>query len=150
MKKVMLALLCITLALLALTGCNRPQKSNILKFEVADIKNIEVYNFIIPMEAKSMVVTESQDIKQIVTAFSEIKIEREATNEDETSGGEVLSFRFNLKDGKEFVIAHWDGILRSPEDINYNVSGNALEALWGNLNYDKQTVTEDSLPIINK
>lgn len=150
MKKYMVSILCITLSIITFTGCNRSSKANILDFEVTDIQNIEVYNFIIQMEAKGMLVTESEDIEQIITAFSEVKIMRDAKDGDETRGAEVLSFRFNLKDGKEFVIAYWDGILRNPDGINYKISQNSLESLWDNLKYDKKSVNESNLPIIKK
>jgi hypothetical protein len=149
MKKIIFALLCLTL-LLAFTGCNRSKVTMILDFEVTDVQNIEIFKFIVPMEAKGMTVTESKDIEQIITAFSEIRIKRDAIDGDETVGCEVLSFRFNMEDGKEFVIAYWDDVLRNSNGINYKVSKNSLESLWNNLNYDKKSVSESELPIINK
>lgn len=75
---------------------------------------------------------------------------RDATVANEIFGGEVVSFRFNLKGGKKFIIAYHEGILRSPNGINYIVSGNSLKDLWDNLDYDKKPVSENDLPVINE
>ena len=98
MKK-MTFLLYTILLLLVFSGCNHSEKANILNFEAANVENIDVYHFNVPTDAKGIVVTKNQDIKRIMETFSEIKIERDAVPEDETSGGNVTSFRFNLKDG---------------------------------------------------
>ncbi|MCB2305077.1 hypothetical protein LGL08_03250 [Clostridium estertheticum] len=149
MKK-MTFLLYIILSLLVFAGCNHSRKLNILNFEAGNVENINVYHFNSPTDAKGIIVTKNQDIKRIMETFSEIKIERDATPEDETVGGTVTSFRFNLKDGKKFEIAYWDSILRNPNDINYKVSAKSVENLWGNLAYDKNSVNKRDLPVINK
>lgn len=149
MKKFMVALVCFIL-LVAFSGCNRPKGSEILGFDADEVENIEVFQFIVPMDAKRMIVTERKDMEQIITAFSKIVIKGDASNQDQTGGGEVLSFRFHLKDGSEFVIAYWSGILRNPEGINYKVTAESLDLLWDDLHYEKASVSESELPVINK
>lgn len=47
-------------------------------------------------------------------------------------------------------MAHWEGILRNFDNINYKVSADPIVNLWDNLDYQKDDVSEDKLPIINK
>lgn len=120
-----------------------------LDFKESDVETVELYRFNTPAEAQGMIVTENEDIEKIVNAFSKIKIEGDATNLN-IVGGEVTSFRFNLKNGEEFTVAHWEGILRNLDNINYKVSADPIVNLWDNLDYQKDDVSEDKLPIINK
>lgn len=70
-----------------------------LDFKESDVETVELYRFNTPAEAQGMIVTENEDIEKIVNAFSKIKIEGDATNLN-IVGGEVTSFRFNLKNGE--------------------------------------------------
>lgn len=146
MKKLLIFILSINL-LLVFVGCAGTEEEKILDFKESDVETIELYRFNIPAQAQAMIVTENEDIEKIIGAFEEIKIEGDATDLD-TVGGEVTSFRFNLKTGEEFTVAYWEGILRNLDNINYKVSADSIVNLWDDLDYHKEAVSEDRLPII--
>lgn len=146
MKELKIFIFCLSL-LLVLTGCNSAKEINILNFKAEDVEDVEVYKFNIPTEASGMIVTEDKDIKRIIEAFSEIIIEGDATDIN-LIGGDVISFRFNLKNGEEFTIAHWEGILMNLDTINYKVSGDSIVNLWNDLDYQKNDISESKLPIV--
>lgn len=149
MKRIWIFILSMSLLIL-ITGCSSTKETKILNFKAKDVESVEVYKFNIPIEAKGMIIKENEDIEKIINAFSEIEIKGDATDFN-ISGGEVTSFRFNLKDGEEFTVAHWEGILRNLENINYKVSSSeTLISLWDKLDYEKNDVNESELPIINK
>lgn len=136
--------------LILIIGCDSTKETKILDFKAKDVESVEVYKFNIPIEAKGMIIKENEDIEKIINAFSEIEIKGDATDFN-ISGGEVTSFRFNLKEGEEFTVAHWEGILRNLGNINYKVSSaETLIGLWDELDYEKDDVSESELPIINK
>ena len=147
MKRALVFVLYINL-LLILIACNGTKEIEILDFTESDVETIELYRFNIPAEAQAMIVTENEDIEKIINAFTEIEIEGDATDFD-VVGGEVISFRFNLKNGEKFTIAYWEGILRNLDNINYKVSADSIVNLWDNLDYQKDDVVEDVLPIIS-
>lgn len=146
-KRVFIFVLCISLLLIS-TGCDDTKETKILNFEKSDVETVEIYRFNTPSEAQGMIVTENEDIEKIINAFSEIRIEEDATDFD-VVGGETTSFRFNLKNGEEFTVAHWEGILRNLDNINYKVSADSIVELWDNLDYQKDAVSEVELPIIS-
>lgn len=148
MKRILIFVLCISI-LFIFTGCDGTKETKILDFKESDVETVELYRFNTPAEAQGMIVTEGQDIQKIINAFSKIRIEGDATDFN-IFGGEVTSFRFNLKSGKEFAVVYWEGILRNLDSIDYKVSGEPIANLWDDLDYQKDDVGENKLPIINK
>lgn len=147
MKRVFIFVLCISLLLIS-TGCDDTKETKILNFEESDIETVEIYRFNIPAEVQGMIVTENEYIEKIINAFSEIKIKGDATDFD-VVGGETTSFRFNLKNSEEFIVAHSEGSLRNLDNINYKASADSIVKLWNDLDYQKATVSNDELPIIS-
>lgn len=146
-RKLLVFILCIGL-LWMFVGCNSTREIEILNFKAKNVESVEIYKFNIPTQAQGMIVTENKDIEKIINVFSEIKIEGDARDFN-VVGGEVTSFRFNLRNGEEFTVAYWEGILRNLDNINYKVSGNHIVDLWYDLDYQKNDVDEDRLPIVN-
>lgn len=147
MKRVFIFVLCISLLLIS-TGCDDTKETKILNFEESDVETVEIYRFNIPAEAQGMIVTENEDIEKIINAFSEIKIKGDATDFD-VVGGETTSFRFKLKNGEEFTVAHWEGTLKNLDNISYIASANSIVKLWDDLDYQKNAISDDELPIIS-
>ena len=146
MKRLLIFVLSINL-LLIFTGCDDTKATKILDFKESDVESVELYRFNIPTEAQAMIITENEDIEEIINAFDEIVIEGDATD-FYVVGGEVTSFRFNLKNGGEFIEAYWEGILRNSDNINHKVTADSIANLWDDLDYHKDSVSEEKLPII--
>lgn len=148
MKRVLVFVLCINLILIFI-GCNSTKETEILNFKAYDVETVELYRFNIPAEAQAMIVTQNEDIEKIINAFTEIEIKGDA-DDFVVVGGEVISFRFNLKNDEEFTVAYWEGVLRNLDNINYKVSADLIVSLWDDLDYQKEFVSEEKLPTINK
>ena len=133
--------------LLFLSACNK--KESIIEFEKDDLESIEVYHFIVPADAEAMLVTETDDIDRIVDSFKSTKIKGKI-KDPYVVGGEVLSFRFNLKNGGDRALIYYEGMITKPDSTIYEVYDSPIVTLWDDLDYEKIKVDEDRLPVINR
>ncbi|HLS53879.1 MAG TPA: hypothetical protein VK031_07885 [Tissierellaceae bacterium] len=147
MKRLVVFALCITI-FFVLLGCGRKEKNKILDFKAKDVENIEIYRFDIPVEAEGMLVTEREDIEKVMKAFWQIKIQGDA-KDLYLVGGELISFRFNLKNGEEFTLAYLGRVMLKTDKGDYRVWAEEVGDLWQGLDYPKSYVSEEKLPKFN-
>lgn len=140
---VMAVILCFTL-----TACNEKVSID-FPFEVSNVKNVEMFHFIVPADAEKKVITESKDIEGIYQTLESISLKDKAT--EPTAGGSVTSFRFNLSDGTSYEIIYSAVAVKSGRIITTDMEQDFftsadIGANWERYNYEIITVSEDELP----
>ena len=149
MKKIFALVMTIMLCF-ALTTCNEKVSID-FPFEVSNVKNVEMFHFIVPADAEKKVITESKDIEGIYRTFESISLKDKAT--EPTAGGSVTSFRFNLSDGTSYEIIYSAVAVKSGRIITMDMEQDFftsadIGANWERYNYEIITVSEDELPAL--
>ncbi|WP_312431037.1 hypothetical protein [Lacrimispora sp.] len=124
------------------------QKRMEIPFSAADVKDIAIYQYIVPAEAEKKVVTAEDDIESILQTFNTIKVKRNRL--EPISGATTTSFRSNLKDGTDFNIIYINhsvklGEIKSSYAFDYETTAD-IEEIWNNYNYDVSAAEESELP----
>ena len=98
----MIALL---LLMMGVVGCNGETVNIDFPFEVGEVENIQMYHYTgVPVSAEKKVVVAETDITDLYDKFEDLSlIEKQV---DETAGGDVTSFRFNLSDGTSYELIY--------------------------------------------
>lgn len=149
MKKIFALVMTIMLCF-ALTACNEKVSID-FPFEVSNVKNVEMFHFIVPADAEKKVITESKDIEGIYRTLESISLKDKAT--EPTGGGSVTSFRFNLSDGTSYEIIYSAVAVKSGRIITTDMKQDFftsadIGANWERYNYEIITVPEDELPAL--
>lgn len=148
MRKLALTLLTVVLCV-SLTGCGMRFTLD-LPFKAADITNVEMYHYSDPYNAEKRNIVDKEDIRELYNYFSELYVRVEETKL--VTGGEIISFRFNLSDGTEYEIVYYAQAVKSgslwipSEELNYFTSAD-LCALWTSYDqYQAISVSQNELP----
>lgn len=137
-------LLCISLV-----GCSKAVTLH-LPFALSDVKNIEMFHFIIPMDAEKKVITEQEDIKAIYELWEGLSLKEQAA--EPVAGGSVTSFRFYLADDTTYEIVYSSAAVKSGSVITTDMekacfTSADIGASWGNYDYDAIRAQESELPL---
>ena len=149
MKKLtafVLAVVCV----LGLAGCGSKTVKIGLPFAAGDVENVEMYHFVgVPVSAEKKVIADEETIKNLYDMFEGLSLKRKKA--EETSGGEVTSFRFNLSDGTSYELIYAcygvkTGSLKSPTgNFEYFTSAD-IGSYWSNTDLEAVPVEESELP----
>lgn len=148
MKKFAAAILAVMLCL-SFVGCAQTENMD-LPFEVSEVKNIEMFHFIDPMDAEKKVITEQEDIEGIYMLLESISLEDKKT--EPVAGSSATSFRFHLSGGTSYEVTYSSiavkagRIIMSDSEKEYFTSAD-IEAIWSNSDYAVEEATEGELPI---
>lgn len=100
MKK-MIGMIALLLLMMGVVGCNRETVNINFPFEVGQVENIEMYHYTgVPVSAEKKVVVAETDIIDLYDKFEDLSLMEKQV--EETTGGDVTSFRFNLSDGTSY------------------------------------------------
>lgn len=151
MKKIFVLMMTVLLCF-SLTACG--EKVNIdFPFELSNVKNVEMFHFVVTKEAEKKVITESEDIEGIYQLFERISLKDKAT--EPVAGGSVTSFRFNLSDGTSYEVIYSAVAVKSGRIITTDMGKDYFTSAdiggnWDNYDYEAVAVSEDELPILPK
>lgn len=147
MKKVKTLIWIVTFGIL-LIGCSKKTMIN-LPFDVANIDNVEMYQFVVPAAAEKMTVTETDDIHELYTMFANLSVSDKKT--EPVLGGKTTSFRFNLNDGTSYEMIYCAETTKSgrvlipDEKLDYFTSAD-IGGCWDSYKYEVVSVKESELP----
>lgn len=149
MKKT-IGLISLLILMMGLVGCNEETVNIDFPFEVGEVENIEMYHYTgVPVSAEKKVVVAETDITDLYDKFEDLSlIEKQV---DETAGGDVTSFRFNLSDGTSYELIYvCDGVKNgklksSTGNFEYFTSSD-IGSYWSNMDLESVSVKESELP----
>ena len=149
MKKT-IGLISLLILMMGLVGCNEETVNIDFPFEVGEVENIEMYHYTgVPVSAEKKVVVAETDITDLYDKFEDLSlIEKQV---DETAGGDVTSFRFNLSDGTSYELIYvCDGVKNgklksSTGNFEYFTSSD-IGSYWSNIDLEAVPVEESELP----
>ena len=149
MKKT-IGLMSLLILMMGLVGCNEETVNIDFPFEVGEVENIEMYHYTgVPVSAEKKVVVAETDITDLYDKFEDLSlIEKQV---DETAGGDVTSFRFNLSDGTSYELIYvCDGVkngkLKSSTGNFEYFTRSDIGSYWSNIDLEAVPVEESELP----
>ncbi len=149
MKKT-IGLISLLILMMGLVGCNEETVNIDFPFEVGEVENIEMYHYTgVPVSAEKKVVVAETDITDLYDKFEDLSlIEKQV---DETAGGDVTSFRFNLSDGTSYELIYvCDGVkngkLKSSTGNFEYFTRSDIGSYWSNIDLEAVPVEESELP----
>ena len=149
MKKT-IGLISVLILMMGLVGCNEETVNIDFPFEVGEVENIEMYHYTgVPVSAEKKVVVAETDITDLYDKFEDLSlIEKQV---DETAGGDVTSFRFNLSDGTSYELIYvCDGVkngkLKSSTGNFEYFTRSDIGSYWSNIDLEAVPVEESELP----
>ena len=149
MKKT-IGLISLLILMMGLVGCNEETVNIDFPFEVGEVENIEMYHYTgVPVSAEKKVVVAETDITDLYDKFEDLSlIEKQV---DETAGGDVTSFRFNLSDGTSYELIYvCDGVkngkLKSSTGNFEYFTRSDIGSYWFNIDLEAVPVEESELP----
>ena len=149
MKKT-IDLISLLILMMGLVGCNKETVNIDFPFEVGEVENIEMYHYTgVPVSAEKKVVVAETDITDLYDKFEDLSlIEKQV---DETAGGDVTSFRFNLSDGTSYELIYGcDGVkngkLKSSTGNFEYFTRSDIGSFWSNIDLEAVPVEESELP----
>ena len=123
MKK-MIGMIALLLLMMGVVGCNRETVNINFPFEVGQVENIEMYHYTgVPVSAEKKVVVAETDIIDLYDKFEDLSLMEKQV--EETTGGDVTSFRFNLSDGTSYELIY----------VCNGVKNGKLKSCTGNFEY---------------
>ena len=150
MKKT-IGLISLLILMMGLVGCNEETVNIDFPFEVGEVENIEMYHYTgVPVSAEKKVVVAETDITDLYDKFEDLSlIEKQV---DETAGGDVTSFRFNLSDGTSYELIYvCDGVkngkLKSSTGNFEYFTRSDIGSYWSNIDLEAVPVEESELPM---
>ena len=149
MKKT-IGLISLLILMMGLVGCNKETVNIDFPFEVGEVENIEMYHYTgVPVSAEKKVVVAETDITDLYDKFEDLSlIEKQV---DETAGGDVTSFRFNLSDGTSYELIYGcDGVKNgklksSTGNFEYFTRAD-IGSYWSDIDLEAVPVDESELP----
>lgn len=149
MKKT-IGLISLLILMMGLVGCNEETVNIDFPFEVGEVENIEMYHYTgVPVSAEKKVVVAETDITDLYDKFEDLSlIEKQV---DETAGGDVTSFRFNLSDGTSYELIYVcngvkNGKLKSSTGNFEYFTRSDIGSYWSNIDLEAVPVEESELP----
>ena len=144
------SLISLLILMMGLVGCNKETVNIDFPFEVGEVENIEMYHYTgVPVSAEKKVVVAETDITDLYDKFEDLSlIEKQV---DETAGGDVTSFRFNLSDGTSYELIYGcDGVkngkLKSSTGNFEYFTRSDIGSYWSNIDLEAVPVEESELP----
>lgn len=144
MKK-MIRMIALLLLMMGVVGCNGETVNIDFPFEVGEVENIEIYHYTgVPVSAEKKVVVAETDITDLYDKFEDLSlIEKQV---EETTGGDVTSFRFNLSDGTSYERIYVcngvkNGKLKSTGNFEYFTRSD-IGSYWSNIDLEAVLVEE--------
>ena len=149
MKK-MIGMIALLLLMMGVVGCNRETVNINFPFEVGQVENIEMYHYTgVPVSAEKKVVVAETDIIDLYDKFEDLSLMEKQV--EETTGGDVTSFRFNLSDGTNYELVYVcngvkNGKLKSSTDNFEYFTSSDIGSYWSNMDLESVSVKESELP----
>lgn len=112
-------------------GCGQKQDA---PFQTENAQSMEIYRYVLPVEAEKKVVTDSSELE---TACVDLISAGNPKNGEVESGGTVISFRVNLKDGSTYELVCLE---------NGSESLKKYEAIWDEVSAEAVSAEEEELP----
>lgn len=137
-------LLCISLV-----GCSKAVTLH-LPFALSDVKNIEMFHFITPVDAEKKLITQPEDIEAIYELWEGFSLKEQAA--EPVAGGSVTSFRFYLANDTTYEIVYSSVAVKSGSvtttdtEKAYFTSAD-IGASWENYDYQAVRAQESELPL---
>ena len=133
--------------MMVLVGCSKETVHIDFPFEVGDI---EMYHYAgVPASAEKKVVVAETDITDLYDKFEDLPLMEKQV--EETTGGDVTSFRFNLSDGTSYELIYAcngvkNGNLKSSTGNFEYFTRSDIGSYWSNLDLEAVPVEENELP----
>ena len=149
MKK-MIGMIALLLLMMGVVGCNRETVNINFPFEVGQVENIEMYHYTgVPVSAEMKVVVAETDIIDLYDKFEDLSLMEKQV--EETTGGDVTSFRFNLSDGTSYELIYVcngvkNGKLKSSTGNFEYFTSSDIGSYWSNMDLESVPVKESELP----
>ena len=149
MKKT-IGLISLLILMMGLVGCNEETVNIDFPFEVGEVENIEMYHYTgVPVSAEKKVVVAETDITDLYDKFEDLSLMEKQV--EETTGGDVTSFRFNLSDGTCYELIYVcngvkNGKLKSSMGNFEYFTRSDIGSYWSNLDLEAVPVEENELP----
>lgn len=149
MKK-MIGMIALLLLMMGVVGCNRETVNINFPFEVGQVENIEMYHYTgVPVSAEKKVVVAETDIIDLYDKFEDLSLMEKQV--EETTGGDVTSFRFNLSDGTNYELVYVcngvkNGKLKSSTGNFEYFTSSDIGSYWSNMDLESVPVKESELP----
>ncbi len=149
MKK-MIGMIALLLLMMGVVGCNRETVNINFPFEVGQVENIEMYHYTgVPVSAEKKVVVAETDIIDLYDKFEDLSLMEKQV--EETTGGDVTSFRFNLSDGTSYELIYVcngvkNGKLKSSTANFEYFTRSDIGSYWSNIDLEAVPVEENELP----
>ena len=145
-----IALVLALILMLGLVGCKEKTVNIDFPFEVGDVETIELYRYAgAPVSAEKKVIDAEETIKDLYDRFEGLTLKLKET--EETTGGKITSFRFNLSDGTTYELIYGcygvkTGNLKSSTgNFEYFTSAD-IGAYWSDIDLEAVAVEESELP----
>ncbi len=149
MKKIM-SLVLVFVMVFAFTGCGKTKNIE-FPFEVSDVETIVTYRYNVPADAEKKILTESDDVEEVINVLSGITLRDKKV--EEHTGSTVTSFQFNLADGTSYDIIYVSEAVKSgtlilsDDDTKWFTSAD-IGALWNTGDSDAVKADMSELPSI--
>ena len=136
--------------MMVLVGCSKETVHIDFPFEVGEVENIEMYHYTgVPVSAEKKVVVAETDITDLYDKFEDLSLMEKQV--EETTGGDVTSFRFNLSDGTSYELIYvCDGVkngkLKSSTGNFEYFTRSDIGSYWSNIDLEAVPVEESELP----
>ena len=136
--------------MMVLVGCSKETVHIDFPFEVGQVENIEMYHYTgVPVSAEKKVVVAETDIIDLYDKFEDLSLMEKQV--EETTGGDVTSFRFNLSDGTNYELVYVcngvkNGKLKSSTGNFEYFTRSDIGSYWSNIDLEAVPVEENELP----
>ena len=136
--------------MMVLVGCSKETVHIDFPFEVGEIENIEMYHYTgVPVSEEKKVVVAKTDITDLYDKFEDLSLMEKQV--EETTGGDVTSFRFNLSDGTSYELIYVcngvkNGKLKSSTGNFEYFTSSDIGSYWSNMDLESVSVKESELP----
>ena len=150
MKK-MIGMITLLLLMMGVVGCNGEKVNIDFPFEVGEVENIEMYHYTgVPVSAEKKVVVAKTAITDLYDKFEDLSLMEKQV--EETTGGDVTSFRFNLSDGTSYELIYVcngvkNGKLKSSTGNFEYFTRSDIGSYWFNNELEAVPVEESELPM---
>ena len=137
--------------MMVLVGCSKETVHIDFPFEVGEVENIEMYHYTgVPVSAEKKVVVAETDITDLYDKFEDLSLMEKQV--EETTGGDVTSFRFNLSDGTSYELIYVcngvkNGNLKSSTGKFEYFTRSDIGSYWFNNELEAVPVEESELPM---
>lgn len=149
MKKLFAVLFGITIATV-LSGCGERTQIK-LPFGLSEVHYVEMYRYTVPADAEKKIAEEPEDIESIYSLFANQRVKVKTAEDDDTVGGETVSFRFHLMDDTDYEISYHYGGRRNgslrllTEEKEFTASVD-VGACWDDCDCEASEAEESELP----